>query len=35
MALGLLSSPSALKFVFGTKWVYFGLILGELGRSST
>ena len=30
-SFGLLSSPSALKFVFGSKVVYFGLILGELG----
>jgi FtsH-binding integral membrane protein len=30
-SIGLLSSPSALKFVFGSKVIYFGLILGELG----
>ena len=30
-SFALLSSPSALKFVFGSKVVYFGLILGELG----
>ena len=29
-SFGLLSSPSALKFVFGSKVVYFGLILGAL-----
>jgi hypothetical protein len=30
-SFALLASPSALKFVFGSKVVYFGLILGELG----
>ncbi|MBF8260460.1 MAG: membrane protein [Actinobacteria bacterium] len=30
-SFALLSSPAALKFVFGSKVVYFGLILGELG----
>jgi FtsH-binding integral membrane protein len=30
-SFGLLSSPAAMKFVFGSKMVYFGLILGELG----
>jgi FtsH-binding integral membrane protein len=30
-SFALLSTPEALKFVFGSKVVYFGLILGELG----
>jgi len=30
-SFALLSSPAAMKFVFGSKVVYFGLILGELG----
>ena len=30
-SFGLLSSPAAMKFVFGSKVVFFGLILGELG----
>ena len=30
-SFALLSSPSALQFVFGSKVAYFGLILGELG----
>lgn len=30
-SFALLSSPSALKFVFGSKVVYLGLIFGELG----
>jgi len=30
-AVGLLGSPQALRFVFGSRLVFFGLILGELG----
>jgi FtsH-binding integral membrane protein len=30
-SFALLASPSAMKFIFGAKFVYFGLILGELG----
>jgi FtsH-binding integral membrane protein len=30
-SFALLSTPEALKFVFGSRIVYFGLILGELG----
>jgi len=30
-SFALLSSPAAMKFVFGSKVIYFGLILGELG----
>ena len=30
-SFALLASPEAMKFVFGSKVVYFGLILGELG----
>jgi len=30
-SFALLSSPAAMKFVFGSKVIFFGLILGELG----
>jgi FtsH-binding integral membrane protein len=30
-AVALLGSPQALKFVYGSRFVFFGLILGELG----
>ncbi len=30
-SVALLSSPEALRFVFGSRMVFFGLILGELG----
>jgi hypothetical protein len=33
-SFALLASPSALQFVFGSKVVYFGLILGSSGWSS-